>query len=365
MVGLARYTEAMKKHLSIAGVDHTLIYPQYPLPVAFSHRLLKPFGYNVHDFFNIFPVSAKFSEESVKHFSHQMMASLFTFKPNLKKVVITVHDIVPYLMRDDPHQNQYRRFYDRHMDEFAMNNIRKADRIIAISEFTGQMLVKHLGCPQDKIQIVLYGLDHEVFYPMKPSEAFRNKYGLSEEKQYLLYVGSENPRKNLPRFFQAFGEARRSLPNLQLVKIGPPDHPGQYALLQDMIHNLKIQDAVLWINHISNHDLVTFYTFADAFVFPSLYEGFGMPPLEAMACGTPVICSNSASLPEVTGDAALQVDPEDVAGWTHAIIKVIEDQSLQQDLITRGLARAAQFTWEKTVRETIEVYQEVEQIYTR
>jgi glycosyltransferase involved in cell wall biosynthesis len=111
---------------------------------------------------------------------------------------------------------------------------------------------------------------------------------------------------------------------------------------------------------VPHANLVSFYTFADAFVFPSLYEGFGLPPLEAMACGTPVICSNSASLPEVTGDAALQVDPRDVDGWAEAIVHLMENDALRADLRARGLARAAQFTWTNTVQKTIAVYEEVD-----
>ena len=222
------------------------------------------------------------------------------------------------------------------------------------------MLVEHLGCPEEKIRVVHNGLDHDLFHPMTPSEEFKSRYGLLDENHYLLYVGSENPRKNLPRLVQAFAAARKQLPNLKLIKIGAPDHPGQYALLQEMIRKLHLEEALQWVGQVSHQDLVSFYNYADAFAFPSLYEGFGLPPLEAMACGTPVICSNAASLPEVTGDAALQVDPMDVDGWVKAIIQVITDKTLQEDLKLRGLERAAKFTWANTVQKTIEVYQEVD-----
>lgn len=360
MIGLARHSQAIQKYLDQAGIDYSLVYPNFPLVVKAADRVLKPFKFGVQDFFNIYPISANFSKNSVKHFTTQMMAGLLTLQPNLTKVVISVHDIVPYMMRDNPDQNQYLRFYDRYIDAWAMHNISKADRIIAISDYTAQMLIKHLNCPQEKIRVVHNGLDHELFHPQILSEDFKHRYDLSDDDRYLLYVGSENPRKNLPRLVQAFAKARRSLPNLKLIKIGAPDHPGQYALLKDLTRQLHLDDAFIWVGQVPHQDLVNFYNFADAFAFPSLYEGFGLPPLEAMACGTPVICSISASLPEVTGDAALQVDPEDVDGWADAILEVMGNETLRNDLKNRGLARAAMFTWTRNVEKTVEVYKEVD-----
>jgi glycosyltransferase involved in cell wall biosynthesis len=363
MIGLARHSEAMEKYLALSGVDYRVVYPQHPFILKAADILLKPLGFDLNTFANTFPVSAQFSKGAVKHFTTQMMASLLTFKPRLGKVVISVHDIVPYMMRDDPDQNQYRRVYDRWIDDWAMKNVRKADRIIAISDYTGRMLVEHLSCPREKIRVVHNGLDHDLFFPLEPSEAFKARYGLSPENRYLLYVGSENPRKNLPRLVQAFALARGKMPNLKLLKIGAPNHPGQYALLQSLISKLGLEDAFIWVGQVPNQDLVSFYNVADAFVFPSLYEGFGLPPLEAMACGTPVICSNSASLPEVTGNAALQVDPLDVDGIAAAIVRLMEDPILREDLRNQGLVWATQFTWAKNIQKTIEVYREVEAIW--
>jgi len=362
MIGLARLSEALQKHLTLASIDYRVVYPHHPFIINAAHTLLKPLGFDIQTFTNTFPVSAHFSKDTVKHFTTQMMAGLLSLKPGLGKVIINVADIVPYMMRDNPDQNQYRRVYDRCIDDWAMHNIRKADRYITISAYTGKMIVENLGCNEDKVRVVHLAVDHDQFYPLEPSEAFKARYGLSTDNRYLLYVGSENPRKNLPCLVQAFAQARQFIPNLKLLKVGAPDHPGQYALLQDLIRKLHLEQAFIWVGQVPHHDLVSFYNYADAFVFPSLYEGFGLPPLEAMACGTPVICSNSASLPEVTGDAALQVDPRDVDGWTEAILQVVEGRHLREDLRVRGLERAAQFTWANTVQKTIEVYQEVDKL---
>lgn len=364
MIGLARYTASIQKYLSRTGIDYQSVEPAYPLMILAAHTLLKPFGFGVKDFFNIFPISAQFRQGSIKHFSHQMMASMLSFHKNLGTVIITVHDIVPYMMRDDPTQNVYRRFYDRWIDHKAMNNLRKANGLIAISGFTKKMLVEHLGCSEEKIHVVLYGLDHEIFKPVRVTEEFYARYKVNPNNRYLLYVGSENPRKNLASLIEAFSKVKEKIPNVKLLKVGTPEYLVNYRLLQKQIHEHGLDQDVIFINHPSQEDLVAFYCAADIFVFPSFYEGFGMPPLEAMACGTPVICSNATSLPEVVGDAAVLLDPRDIQGWAEAILEVMTNDPLREELRVKSLARANKFTWEKTARETIAVYEKINQTIT-
>jgi len=360
MIGLARYASELQKYLSKAGVSYSLVSPGLTPLLKAGHSVLSRFGYDVREFFNTYPASIPCSEDSVKHFTSQMMASSYLFQPGLRKVVITVHDIVPYLMRDDPLQNVYRHFYDRWFDSRAMQNIQRADRIIAISACTAGLLKENLSCREDKIRVVLYGLDHELFRPKPVTPEFRARYGLDPRFRYLLYVGSENPRKNLPRLIKAFSKVRCQAPDVRLVKVGTPEYLTHYEFLKSQINSAGLDDDVVFISHPPQEDLITLYSAADVFVFPSLYEGFGMPPLEAMACGAAVICSNASSLPEVVGDAALKVDPYDVDAWAEAIISVLGNDRLRQELKTRGLAQAAQFTWESTVEKTLAVYREVE-----
>ena len=362
MIGLARYTEALKEYLANQGIEYTTIEPAYPALIRLADTLARPFGYDVHEFFNTYPISAHFRNGSIKHFTTQMMALLFSIQPDLEKVVISVHDIIPYMMRDDPEQNVYHHFYDRWIDNQAMQNIRKADRILVVSNFTGRMLIEKLDCPQDKIRVVHNAVDHEVFHPILKTDDVCARYGLSKEYRYLLYVGSENPRKNLYRLIQAFGEIKRKMPEVKLIKVGKPEYLQQYALLKYQIHSAGLDEDVLWLGSVPNDDLAGLYSAVDAFVFPSLYEGFGLPPLEAMACGTPVICSDTTSLPEVVGEAAVTVNPYDTDSWVAAIERVLCDDDLQKELRSRGLARAAQFTWDRTIQQTIEVYDEVDRI---
>jgi glycosyltransferase involved in cell wall biosynthesis len=362
MIGLARYTVSLRTFLERAGVAYQAVEPVYPLPVKVAHAALRPFGHDVRTFFTTFPVSAPLSRGAVKHFTAQMMASLYSFQPGLEKVVITVHDIVPYMTRDDPEQNVLKHFYDRWMDDRSMNNLRRADRLICISRCTANMLVEKLGCSPEKIRVIPNGLDHGLFHPVTVLPDFWEKFQLSPQYRYLLYVGSENPRKNLPRLIQAFAKLKKKIDQVKLIKIGTPEYFVEYRKLQEQIQSAGLSEDVLFISHTSQDDLIRFYSIADAFVFPSLYEGFGLPPLEAMACGAPVICSNASSLPEVVGDAALLVDPYDVDRWAEAMARVLEDESLRQRLKTLSLVRAAEFTWERAIRETVAVYHEVNEL---
>jgi glycosyltransferase involved in cell wall biosynthesis len=357
--GLARYTTAILQALGETGTPHSLISPNYPLPVRAAHGLLTHFGFDVQRFFTTYPVAVSLDRKALKHLTAQQMATLLWTKAGIHPVVITVHDIVPYLVRHDPEQSTFRHPFDVWFDKLAMEGLKRADWLIAISQFTKKTLVEALACPEEKIDVVLYGVDHTVFRPVPVPADFRTRYGLEKAGRCLLYVGAESPRKNLPRLLQALAMLKERVPDVRLVKVGTPEYRPQFQKLKQLIRDLALEESVQFIDHPPEEDLVVFYNMADIFVFPSLYEGFGLPPLEAMACGTPVVCSNAASLPEVVGDAAITVDPYDVEALAQAMHRVLSNEDLRQDLSQRGLARAAGFTWERTARETVAVYKKV------
>lgn len=360
MIGLARYTASLCLAMDEAGIPYTVAQPTYPWYVRAGQRLLQPFGYDVKTFFTTYPVAAApLAADALTHMTTQQMAVLFWFRPRLHPVVVTVHDIVPFLVRSDRSQTTFRNPLDGLFDEWAMRGLKRADMLIADSRFTKETMIAALGCESNKIQVVHLGVRHEVFCPLKVDDRFCERYGLDPDLRYLLYVGSENPRKNLPRLLQAFRVIHQEFPDTRLIKIGSAQYGPQADQLRRQIADLGLQDAVILVKHVPDEDLACFYNLAALFVFPSLMEGFGLPPLEAMACGAPVVCSHAASLPEVVGDAALLVDPTDVGGLAHALARVLSDAALREDLRARGLARAQQFTWERTARETIAVYEQV------
>jgi len=179
----------------------------------------------------------------------------------------------------------------------------------------------------------------------------------SVETPYILYVGALESRKNLPRLLEAYTLLRQWSTGWRLVIVGA--RKWKSSPIFETVQRLQLESHVTFTGYVADEHLPALYAGADLFAFPSLYEGFGLPVLEAMACGTPVVTSNSSSLPEVAGDAALLVDPYNVDEIAAAMRRILEDTNLAQELRMHGLARAAQFTWERTARETIEVYEKV------
>jgi glycosyltransferase involved in cell wall biosynthesis len=184
----------------------------------------------------------------------------------------------------------------------------------------------------------------------------RERYQLHDE--FVLYAGNVKPHKNLERLIDAFHLVRkRGLEHLKLVMIG--DEISRYSSLRRAVHRHQLHKYVRFLGYLPEATLAVMYRLAGVFVFPSLYEGFGLPPLEAMASGTPVVTSNVSSLPEVAGDAAVLIDPYDPASIAGGIEQVLTNETLRHDLRQKGLARARQFSWEQSVRRVREIYEEV------
>jgi glycosyltransferase involved in cell wall biosynthesis len=267
-------------------------------------------------------------------------------------IVITMHDLAfllfpRFLTRDSA------RYYGQ-VDLAA----RQADHIICVSESTKRDTVRLLGVPESKITVI-YEAAHPLFTPITNADALdrvRAKYKLPEE--FILFVSTIEPRKNLPTLLRAFRRLRDNYKSpATLVVAG---NRGWLAQQVDQtLDELNLGDVVRFLGGVANEELVYLYNVAKLFVLPSFYEGFGLPPLEAMACGTPVVVSNVSSLPEVVGDAGLLVEPEDVEGLTVAMWRALSDDSLRREMRDKGLRRAQTFSWERAAQETLEVYRQV------
>jgi glycosyltransferase involved in cell wall biosynthesis len=359
MIGLARYTQSLCDALGANGVNFRLVYPGYPTFVSGAHPVFARFGWDIKTFFSTYPFAASFSREALKHLTTQQMAILLRRYPNLRPCVVTVHDIVPHLVRKDNEQNTFRHSFDGFFDRLAMGALRNADAIITVSKFTGTTLIENLKIDPERIYTVYEGVDQKRFKPEAVPAGFWQQYSIPEKAKIILYVGSDNPRKNLPNLIRAFARINPRRNDIVLVRVGPTEYPVGDVQIRSLIQEFELGDRVLWLGRIPDETLVNFYNAADLFCFPSLYEGFGLPVLEAMACGTPVVTSNSTSLQEVAGDAALLVDPYDIEAIGTAMRRVLDDPELAAELRARGLKRAAEFTWERTARETVVVYEKV------
>ena len=225
---------------------------------------------------------------------------------------------------------------------------RKADRVLTVSEASKRDILHFFDIPADRVEVIYNAIDERFLggADHHRMELTRQRYQL--DHPFVLYVGNIKPHKNIGRLVEAFAIARRSGPDdLKLLIIG--DELSKYPVLRQSVHRHKLDKHVRFLGFQPQETLAAFYRLARAFVFPSLYEGFGLPPLEAMACGTPVVTSNVSSLPEVAGGAALLVDPLDSEAIADGMVRAVTDDTLRADLIARGLTRAHEFSWKQSV----------------
>jgi glycosyltransferase involved in cell wall biosynthesis len=248
----------------------------------------------------------------------------------------------------------------RHSFLRTRRTTRRASRVVTISGHSASDIVELYGVPRERIVIVSPAVGPEFYPVVDPAmrASVKARYGIRREA-FVLSGGGTEPRKNIVGLIEAFGRAPRLREKLNLVVVGGMERDAD--AIWEAVRRARLDEAIIFPGHVSLEDLRALYSACSLFVFPSLYEGFGMPVLEAMACGAPVVSSNASSLPEVVGDAALLVDSLDVEGLAEAMTRVIEDAGLREDLRRRGAVRVKVFSWEQSAREQLRVYKELAQ----
>ncbi|HQV68423.1 MAG TPA: glycosyltransferase family 1 protein [Thermoflexales bacterium] len=263
--------------------------------------------------------------------------------------VITLHDLTTVLF--PKFHSKFNAVYQK----LALPvMVRRADRIIADSMSTRRDAISLLKIPEDRIEVVHLGVNHDVFYP-RPDALEVVRQNLGNIDKYILGVGTLEPRKNLLALLQACCALEDEAPTLVLA--GAKGW-GRSELFKQ-VERLGLTKKVIFTGFVSEDLLANLYSAASMFVYPSYYEGFGLPVLEAMACGAPVICSNTSSLPEVVGEAAILISPDDIGAIAQAIRLFINDKEMTAKMRARSLEQAAKFTWQRTADETICVYHKV------
>jgi glycosyltransferase involved in cell wall biosynthesis len=276
-------------------------------------------------------------------------------------LVVTIHDMIwytpPKQARATTMLNK-RQLMNSYVRWVTKRAAQKAEAIIAVSKDANDSIVTQLELPAEKITVA-HNAASEIFYHIDEQDRLlyaRQKYDL--DAKYILAIGSADPRKNLNSLVLAYAEL-------------PPDLQEQYKLvivwthtvlsdeMEQLVYSADLQDRVQFLQGVGDEDLVCLYNAASLFAFPSLYEGFGLPPLEAMACGTPVVAANNSSIPEVVGDAAVLFNAEDVAAMANAISGVLVDECLRASMIEKGFRRSSSFSWTKCARDTLGVYDKV------
>jgi glycosyltransferase involved in cell wall biosynthesis len=268
------------------------------------------------------------------------------------KGVATIHDLIPF---------KYPKtisFINRIKFILAIKaTIRKADRIISVSNNTKKDIVDLLGCNNSKVTTIYEAVD-ENFRPLPQNEVSETLKKYRIDFDYFLYVGAYKPHKNIEGLVKAYN----SLPDetkdrYKLVVIGKKDD--RFPEVDLLIKKKKLTRHIIQIDNVEEAELVDIYNAAEIFIFPSFYEGFGLPPLEAMSCGTPIIASNTSSLPEILGQNALLIDPYNVNDLTEAIRFLLSDKDLKNNLKDKGLSHIKTFSWQKMAEETLAIYENV------
>jgi len=281
---------------------------------------------------------------------HSPTLALFPIKPH-DHYVSTVHDIIfkkypQYLPKGTIH----------HTKLLFNRNLSLSDRVIADSESTKRDLMAIYKTPEEKITVIPAAADER--YQQVPDheiDKIRKKYTLT--KTFILYVGTIEPRKNITQILDSFSHIQKKFPDIELVIAGKKGW--YYQEIFSKLHSLHLTDKVRFLGYVPIEDLPGLYNAAEIFVYPSQYEGFGLPPLEAMQCGTPVITSNRSSLPEVVGKEGIMVNPDNPGELSQAIMKLIHNPAYQEEQIQYGIQRSKLFSWKKTADMTYQVYEEV------
>jgi glycosyltransferase involved in cell wall biosynthesis len=267
--------------------------------------------------------------------------------------VVTIHDCIHLRFP----QYLPSRFAYRYARGSLWVATHRSTRIMTVSEASKRDILTYFPGPESKIDVIPNAIDERFWEMPDQDEIWRVRERYQLHDPFVLYAGNIKPHKNVERLIEAFHMLRASGFDVKLLIIG--DEVSRHGTLRRTVHRHQLHQYVRFLGFVPDQTLAVLYRLAAVFVFPSLYEGFGLPPLEAMASGTPVITSNVSSLPEVVGDAALLIDPYDPGAIADAMRRVLRDDALRQSLRVRGLARARHFSWERSIARVRDIYDEV------
>ncbi|HEY4450066.1 MAG TPA: glycosyltransferase family 1 protein [Solirubrobacteraceae bacterium] len=333
-----RFTAFINREASAAGVQWRDLLPTVTVPVHARNRVQWVLGEQSL----LVPQAARARVDLV----HSLASTAPLWGPFRR--VVTIHDLI-YARFPDAHSG----LRDKGMRVLVPLAARRSHRVIADSHSTRGDLIEILGLAPERIDVVPLGVAAQTRASAPAESETRARFELGDDRRVLLSLSAQRPHKNLARLIGALGEIA---PERRPLLVIPGYRTWHERELHELVARAGVSDDVRFPGWISAAEAEGLWAIADAFVFPSLYEGFGLPVLEAMARGVPVACSDASSLPEVAGDAALLFDPRSQSAIAEAVLRILEDEGLRERMRTLGRARAAQFTWELTARRTLESY---------
>ncbi|MCY6369862.1 glycosyltransferase family 4 protein [Clostridium ganghwense] len=270
------------------------------------------------------------------------------------RFIITLHDIIPYKMPETVGEN-YLKIFTKEIPRI----IPMCDGIITVSHYSKQDIVNYFNFPPEKI-FVTHLANEDIYKPLdktKCKEFIKKTYHIEDD--YILYVGGFSPRKNIVGLLEAFSNLLSKLKNSNLKLVIAGSQGKSYSIYKKRTETLGIENSVIFPGFIPLEHMPILYNASKIFVYPSLYEGFGLPPIEAMACGVPIVASKLASIPEVVGDAAMLINPHDIFQLSEAMYHIISNKDLENQLIKKSLFRSSQFSWVKTAEKTLQAYENI------
>ncbi len=302
-----------------------------------------------HRYFFYYRVQKRIPEYDIYLIANQNLSFL-----KLKPKIVFCHDIIHQVY---PRSKKYWL-----LSKLLYSGLKKAEFIITASESTKRDLMRFYSIPEERISVVYEGVNRERFKPdSSGSSNIYQKYRLSPLHRYVLHISSETLTKNVRGLIKAFHQLKTNdkFSNVKLLKAGKSQYQRDRKKSLKLIRQLNLQKDIIFLGYVSGEDLPELYNIAELFVFPSFYEGFGLPVLEAMACGTPVITSNISSLPEIVGDAGITVVPKNIDALAEAMKKVLLDEGLRRNIINKGLERARMFSWKTSADETLKICERI------
>lgn len=350
--GIGYYTQNLVEHLLKRDTENEYVLFYFNLSIKQARNLPVFEGCSNYSNF-LFPKQAlRFGLQTLKKPDVVHGTSYRLFAEGRKGSVVTVHDLgfmkYPHFVR---------KFGSEKMARRVKSALEDATLIITVSENSKKDILEYFPVQGSRIVVTYEGINEKFF--QKPDETFmkqvKHKYNIV--KNYILFVGTLEPRKNIPALIRAYDSAKSLHEDFQLVLAGGLGWV--YDEILDAIEKSSVKENILLTQYVPWEDVHALYYGASLFVFPSFYEGFGLPPLEAMACGIPVITSDVSSLPEVVGDAALLVAPDKEDEIAGVMEKVLSDRALSEQMAQKGLERAKMFSWEKTAGQTLKIYEKV------
>ena len=344
---------------SVSGIGRYVRELHHRLSDRISVRLVTPIDPPLarrFTFLHQFPLGLRGHRPgSIVHFTQIMGCSQMLWHP-VHPAVATVHDLGVLVCKED--EALFNRF-DRLILDLQLAGLKRMDHFVADSAFTRRCLIEALGIAEQRIHVIHLGVDREHFRPVPEARTrIAERYNMQSTRHThdLLYVGNEQPRKNLGMLLSALAKLKSQGHHLRLIKVGKASGERWRKRFLADVRRLHLNEDVVVVDRVPESDLPLFYNAADLYVSSSLLEGFGLPALEAMACGTPVVCSDASSLPEIVGDAAVLIDPRDPNSLAAAIAGVLDSAPLRRRMRERGLTQAARFTWEQSADRLVQVY---------